>query len=178
VRCRRKRRVEGKRKRKQAGKGTVGGVPQKGRIVPRRRGLRRYVLGTGWVLLSWRGRRARRFPLQRAHGKKPMAAGFAAQRGESEDSPENRGHARHARGGNALQFQVAANPAMRVQQRAKRQQAGAKSRRARPAAPRQDPRDAEEMVLHRAPFGTPAVRAVTNRAAYRAGADRLPPREE
>jgi hypothetical protein len=53
-----------------------------------------------------------------------------------------------------------------------------KSKLAGFAAPRQDARETEEIIEHRPAFGTPAVRTVTNRAACRAGADRLSPRQE
>jgi len=81
-------------------------------------------------------------------------------------------------GRNALQFEVAANPAMSIEQGAKRHQAGVKSQLAGFAAPRQDSRKTEEIVQHRPPLGTPAVRTVTNGTAYRAGADWRSPRQE
>jgi hypothetical protein len=50
-----------------------------------------------------------------------------------------------------------------------------KSRRARSATPRQNARQTEKIVQHRPAFGTPAVRGMTNRTAYRAGSDLFSP---
>src|SRR5436853_5059523 len=104
-----------------------------------------------------------------------MPAGCAAQRREPEDAPKDGRHAWHMLGRNVLQFEVAANPAMSIEERAKRHQAGVKSQLAGFAAPRQDSRETEEIVHYRPPLGTTAVRTMTKRTAYRAGADRLSP---
>jgi len=94
-----------------------------------------------------------------------MPAGFATQCRKIEDAPENPGRARYALGSDALQFEVPANPAVCVEESAERHQAGVKSRLAGFAAPRQDAREAQEIVQYRAPFGTPAIRTVANRTA-------------
>src|SRR6266478_8236687 len=107
-----------------------------------------------------------------------MPAGFAAQSREPEDSPEYRCPTRHTRGRDAPQCEVAANPAMGIEEGAKWHQAGVKSRLAGCTAPRQDAHETEEIIQHRPASGTPAVRTMANRAAYRAGADRFSPRQE
>jgi len=112
------------------------------------------------TLLAGRGSRRSVFASQRSYRKKLMSAGHAAQRREPEDSPKDRSHARHMRGRNVLQFEVAANPAMSIEERAKRHQAGVKSQPAGFAAPRHDSRETKEIVRHRPPLGTPAVRTV------------------
>lgn len=129
------------------------------------------------ALLAWRGGCGPFFLAQRPYGKKLMTAGFAAQRGEPEKAPEVRGDAGNVFCGDALQFQVAANSAMRVQKRAKRHQARVKSRHAGFAAPRQDASETEEIVHRRPAPGTPGIRTMTNRAACRAGSDRFSPRK-
>ncbi len=117
------------------------------------------------------------FPSQWSHGKKLVPAGRAAQRRDPEDPPENCCRAGHMLRRDALQFEVAANPAMGIEKRTKRHQAGVKPFRTGFAAPRQDARDTEEIVLHRPASRTTASRTVTNRAAYRAGADLFSPRK-
>jgi len=71
-------------------------------------------------LLSLRCCRYRFFAAQRAHGKKFIAAWFATQRGKSQQPPKERHHARHELRRNALQFEIAANPAMRINNVAER----------------------------------------------------------
>jgi hypothetical protein len=83
-------------------------------------------MGRG-LSLALRSRHARLFSTQRSHGKKLMPAGFAAKRREPEDPSEHRRHARHVFAGDALQFVVPANPAVRVEEAAKRHRAGVKS---------------------------------------------------
>jgi len=129
-------------------------------------------------LLALRGRHGSLFSSQRSHRKKLMPAGFAAQSREPEDSPEYRCPTRHTRGRDAPQCEVAANPAMGIEEGAKWHQAGVKSRLAGCTAPRQHARETEEIVQHRPASGTPAVRTMANRTAYRAGADRFSPRQE
>ena len=130
------------------------------------------------LLLALRGRHGPLFPSQRSHRKKLMPAGFAPQSRESEDPSEYRCSTRNTRGRDAPQCEVAANPAMGIEERAKWHQACVKSRPAGCTAPRQDARETEEIVQRRPASGTPAVRTMTNRAAYRAGADRFSPRQE
>jgi len=67
------------------------------------------------------------FPAQRSHRKKLVPAGCAAQRREPEDPPGNRSYTRYVLGRNALQFQVAANSAMSVEEGAKWQGMSVKS---------------------------------------------------
>src|SRR6267143_5502124 len=104
---RRSSRVVGKRKGEQAGKGTVRGVLEKRSIVPGKRGLARYVLGTAlcsrercrnnsepstcsaptlprFALFVWRRRYRMLFAVQWADGKKFVTARCAAQRLESQ----------------------------------------------------------------------------------------------
>ena len=118
------------------------------------------------------------FPSQWSHGKKLVPARLAAQRRKPEDPSENRSCARHALGSDALQFEVAANPAMREQECTKWHQAGVKSHLAGRAAPRQDPRETKEVVQRRPAFGTPVLRTLANGTAYQAGADRFSPQQE
>jgi len=82
---------------------------------------------------------------------------------------------RHALGGDSLQFEVAANRAVGVEQMTKWHGARVKTRFAGFASPRQDARETQEMVVHRSAFGTPTVRSMTNRAAYRPGSDLFSP---
>jgi len=82
---------------------------------------------------------------------------------------------RHALGGDSLQFEVAANGAVGVEQKTKRHGARVKSGLAGFAPPRQDARETQEMVVHRPALGTPAVRSMTNRAAYRLDPDLFSP---
>jgi hypothetical protein len=79
------------------------------------------------LLLSVGVRHGSLFPSQRSHGKKLVPAGCAAQRREPEDPPGNRSYTRHVLSRNALQFQVAANPAMSVEEGAKWQGVSVKS---------------------------------------------------
>jgi hypothetical protein len=79
------------------------------------------------LLLAVGGRHGPLFPAQRSHGKKLVPAGCAAQRGEPEDTPGNRSYTWHTLGRNALQFQVAANPAMSVEEGTKWQGVSVKS---------------------------------------------------
>jgi hypothetical protein len=79
------------------------------------------------LLLAMGGHHGPLFPSQRSHGKKLVPAGCAAERREPEDPPGNRSHTRHVLGRNALQFQVAANPAMSVEEGAQWQEASVKS---------------------------------------------------
>jgi len=102
---------------------------------------------------------------ERFHGKKFVAARFAAQRGKPEDSTEKCGHAGNVVGGDALQFQVAANSAVRIQKCTERHQARVKSRRTSFAAPWQYSRNAEEVVHQRPAAGTPGIRTMTERTA-------------
>jgi len=115
------------------------------------------------------------FAAERPYRKKLMAARCAAQRREAEEASENSGHARDVLAGDALQTRVAANSAMRVKKRAKRQRARVEPRGAVFAAPRQDSHDAEEMIQHRPALGTPAIPAVAYRAAYGTGVDHSSP---
>ena len=80
-------------------------------------------------------RDARLFSSQRAHRKKLMPAGFAAQRRQPQYPSKQRRPARHVLAGDALQFVIAANPAMRIQKAAKRHGARPKSYPATLAAP-------------------------------------------
>jgi len=130
------------------------------------------------ALVARRSCRRTLFPPHRPHGKKIIPAGFTTQCRKIEDAPENPGCARYARGRDALQFEVPANPAVCVEESAKRHQAGVKSLLAGFAAPRQDARKAQEIVQYRPPFGTPAIRTVTNRTAYEPRADGNTPRQE
>jgi len=82
---------------------------------------------------------------------------------------------RHAVGGDSLQFEVAANRAVGVEQMTKWHGARVKTRFAGFATPRQDARETQEMVVHRPALGTPAVRSMTNRAAYRLDPDLFSP---
>jgi len=59
------------------------------------------------------------FAPQRAHGKEFVPARLTTQRWNPEDSPENRRDSLDTLGRNALQFEVAANPAMSVEENAK-----------------------------------------------------------
>jgi len=70
-------------------------------------------------LFAGRDRYRTFFVPQRAHGKEFVPARLTAQRWNSQDSPENRHDSLHTFGRNALQFEVAANPAMSVEQNAK-----------------------------------------------------------
>ena len=79
------------------------------------------------ALLALGGRHLTLFPSQRPHGKKLMPTGRAAHRRKPEDPPEDRRHALYTLGRNALQFQVAANPAMSVEEGAQWQEASVKS---------------------------------------------------
>ncbi len=128
------------------------------------------------LLLAWRGRRGSLCAPQRSYGKKLVPAGFAAQRGDSQKASDDGCRAGDALCRDALQFQVAADSAVRIQESAKRHQARVKSRLAGFAAPRQDATETEEIVQHRAASGTPAIRTVANRTARRAGSDWLSPR--
>jgi hypothetical protein len=169
--------TRGKHERTTGLKGYGVGVLENRGVVPGGAGTRE--VRTWYCALPSRRRCFRAlFPLHRPHGKKIMPAGFATQRGKTKDAPDNRGYARHALGGDALQFEVPANPAVCVEESAKRHQAGVKSRLAGFAAPRQDARDAQEIVQYRPPFGTPAIRTAANRTAYEARADGSTPRQE
>jgi hypothetical protein len=106
-----------------------------------------------------------------------MPARVTAQRREPQDATEKSGDAGNVFGRDAVQFQVAANSAMRVQKCAKRHQPRVESRRARFAAPRQNSRNAEEIVHQRPALGAPGIRTMTKRTACRAGFDLCSPRK-
>jgi hypothetical protein len=127
------------------------------------------------ALFDGRGCCALFFLAQGAHRKKLVAAGGASQCREPESAAEKCDHAWNVLGGDALQFQVAANSAMRVQECAKRHQPRVESRRAGFAAPRQYTCNGKEVIRYRPASGSSGIRTVTNRAACRAGSDRYSP---
>jgi len=112
-----------------------------------------------------RCRFVRLFSKQGTHGKKFIPAGFAAQRGEPQNSPDDCGRTRHILGRDVLQFVVAANPAMSVEEASERHRASMKAYFAGDAAPRKNAHETEKMVLERPALGPAAFRGLTNRAA-------------
>ena len=94
-----------------------------------------------------------------------MAAGFAAQCGETEYTAEDCRYTRHMFGRNVLQFVVATNLAMGIEEASKRHRASMKADSAGDAAPWQDAGETEKMVLQRPALGPAAVRDLANRTA-------------
>jgi len=115
------------------------------------------------------------FAQYRTQRKKFIPARLAAQRRNPEHPSEYGSHARNVLAGNPLQFQVAANFAVRVKKIVQRFDARAESRFACAAAPRQNSCESEEMVLHRPAFGAPGIRDTTDRASDRACSDERSP---
>jgi hypothetical protein len=58
-------------------------------------------------------------PPHRTYGKKFVTAGITPQRRHTEHSPKNGRRTRHMLRGDVLQFEVAANPAVRINDVAK-----------------------------------------------------------
>lgn len=95
--------------------------------------------GLGCFLLgAWRP--------ERPYREEFVPAGHATIRRYSEEPPDDGCLARDMLSGDALQFQVAANSTVGIQQIPKGSAAFAKSRLARIATPRQNAADAEEIV--------------------------------
>jgi len=110
-----------------------------------------------------------------AQGKKLVAAGRAAERGNPEYARKNRTRARDMLGANALQIETSADVAAGVKEVAERDAAREKARFAGRASPGQNSRQAEKIVGDGAAPGTPGIRGVTSRAYQRAGTDGRPP---
>ena len=118
------------------------------------KGLRGYDCGTALAAVR-RGHRAF-FAAQRSNGEKFMPAGLAAQRGNSKQSANERRRARNSLRGDPLQFEIAANPAVCIEQRPEWQRPGVKPRFARFAPPGKNADKTEEMVHYRAALGAPS----------------------
>ncbi len=87
--------------------------------------------------------------LERTQSEKLMPAGFAAQRGQSENTPKGRRHPVDVIRRNALQVEVTADGTVCVKQMVKGNCPRVKTRLAGHAAPRQHVRGAEQIVERR-----------------------------
>jgi hypothetical protein len=87
-----------------------------------------------------------RLPTQGPHRKKLMTARRATQRGDTQGAPEDGDAALDALRGNALEIEIAANAAMRVNQATQRRGPGAKASLAKLASPRQEAGKTEQIV--------------------------------
>ena len=121
-----------------------------------------------WYLLGTRGSSKTlscsfflAFPAERPYGEELVPAGHATKRGNSEEPRDERCLARNMLRCNPLQFQVAANSAVGVQQVPKRSAAPTKSRFARFAAPGQNAAYAQQIVNDCPAPGAPEFRTAT-----------------
>ena len=112
------------------------------------------------------------FAAQRAHRKKFMPARFTAHRRKTQQSSEESHHPRHVLRRNALQFEIAADPAMRVNNVTQRGRPRAKSSFAIFAAPGQNARRTQQIVPHRPAPGAPYSRSMTTWADQSGCGDR------
>lgn len=90
-----------------------------------------------------------------------MPARFASQSRNSQHPPKHRHHPLHVLRGDSLQFQIAANLAMRMKVMAHRHGWCVKPRFAPSAPPRQDARKSKKMIQRRPAFRPPRLRPTT-----------------
>src|SRR5215472_711251 len=125
-----------------------------------------------WVVRFWycslRCRsRFLRFPPQGSDGEKLIPARHAAQRGKPKQAADCRGQTGNVFRRNALQFQVSADGAVRVDYFPQRYAPRPKPRFAGFTAPRQHADETEKVISRRPATGTPEIRTATCRANSR-----------
>ena len=115
-------------------------------------------------------RATRHFPRQRRpHGKKIVPARLAAQRRHSQDSPDRSGHSLHSLRSHPLQFEIAAQAAVRIHPVPHRHCARSEPRLATSAAPRQQSAKTKQIVCQISPLRSPYPHRSANRALHNFG---------
>lgn len=104
---------------------------------------------------------------QRPQREKLVSARSASQRRQPQQQSKHSECAGHFFPRDALQLEVAANPASRIKKIPKRYWSGVKTRLTRYATPRNDTRGAKQILWYGAPPRTPAGGSLTGRTVHR-----------